>query len=81
MLILHSFGYGLSEKTQIGGFQQFSVWGFFHPWANCAQYAQKVKKWKKPHISRSKVVMNDHDPSLESIWGNYLEKIEKILSL
>ena len=45
------------------------------------QYAQKVKKWKKPHISRSKVVMNDHDPSLESIWGNYLEKIEKILSL
>ena len=20
--------------------------------------------------------MNDHDPSLESIWGNYLEKIE-----
>ena len=35
MLILHSFGYGLSEKTQIGGFQQFSVWGFFHPWANC----------------------------------------------
>ena len=34
-----------------------------------AQYAQKVKKWKKTHILRSKVVMNDHDPPLESIWG------------
>ena len=25
MLILHSFGYGISEKYQIGGFQQFLV--------------------------------------------------------
>ena len=49
--------------------------------ACAAQCAQNVKNWKKPHISRSKVAMNDHDPSLESILGKYLEKIEKILSL
>jgi len=58
MVILHGLGYGLSEKTQISGFHQLSVWGFFHPRANCAQCAQKVKKWKKPHILRTKSATN-----------------------
>ena len=69
------------KKLKLGVSSNFQFGVFSTPGQTVPQYAQKVKKWKKPHISRSKFVMNDHDPLLESIWGNYLEKIEKILSL
>ena len=58
MVISYGLGYGISEKTQTWGLYQLFVWGFFHPWANSAQCAQKVKKWKKPHILRSKSATN-----------------------
>ena len=36
LVILHSFGYGKLEKGEKLRFWQLSIWGFFHPWANCA---------------------------------------------
>ena len=33
-----------------------------------AQFAQKGKIWKKPHISRTKGALDSNDPSLESIF-------------
>ena len=87
MVVLHGLGYEQLEKSEIRVFWPISLWGFFHPWANCAararastQFAQKAKFWKQPHISRNKNAPNENDPSFERFLNDKSNKIKKIIS-
>jgi len=63
MVFLYGLGYEFSKKSEIWGFWQVLHLGFFTSGANCAQFAQKVKFWKKFDFSRKKSDMNENDPS------------------
>ena len=77
LVISHGFGYGDLQKSENLGFWPVSKLGFFHPWANSAQCAQKGKFWKKPPISRTTNGLKSYDPSLESIFDNKLDQVKK----
>jgi len=42
LVILHGFRYRELEKSKNLGFWQLFIWGFFHPWANCANPREKM---------------------------------------